>query len=140
MTNKITIRRYKAKDYQAVKINLTDGDLFDPVWDSQENLNEKIRRNPESILVAEQSGQVIGSVYILEDGWGAFIFRLSVQKAYRNQGIGTELLEASEKILKNKGIKEVSIFVEDSNDDLKGYYTKRSYNSTGNYRCMYKKL
>lgn len=61
--------------------------------------------HPDPILVAVIDGQVIGSVYTIEDPWSGFIYRLAVQTAYRKQGIGSVLLTKAERF------KESAIFL-----------------------------
>lgn len=42
----VKIRDYKDSDYEDVKINLKEGELYDSTLDSRANLREKIKRNP----------------------------------------------------------------------------------------------
>lgn len=134
----IKIRPYTDSDYPQVKRNLAAGGLFLENWDARENLAGKIQKNPDSILVAVLEKQIIGSVYIVEDGWSAKIARLCVGKNYRNKGIGSKLLEAAEEILKGKGRKEIALYVDEDNLDLKDFYKKRGYFPGGKCRCMRK--
>jgi ribosomal protein S18 acetylase RimI-like enzyme len=121
---KILIRPYKSSDYSKVKETLEQSDLFDPVWESEQNIKGKIKRDPESILVAEAEKQVIGCVFIVEDGWNAFLWRLCVQADFRNKGIGVKLIQQAEKIIANRGLKEVSLFIDSKNKPLKNWYKK----------------
>ena len=70
--------------------------MFDKNWETKENLSQKMKRNPDSILVAVESDKVIGCVFIMEDGWTSFIWRLAVASEYQNKGIGSQLLEKAE--------------------------------------------
>jgi ribosomal protein S18 acetylase RimI-like enzyme len=135
-----SIRAYVDSDYEAVKRILEEGRLFDAVWDSRGNLRQKMHRNPNSLLVAEVRNRVVGCVYILEDGWGAFVFRLAVRPALRRQGVGSQLMNAAEKYILQKGIREMALFVDDADEDLKRWYAERGYSATGRYRSMYKVL
>ncbi|MBI3572722.1 MAG: GNAT family N-acetyltransferase [Candidatus Kerfeldbacteria bacterium] len=136
----IKIRPYQDADYESVKRNLEEGKLFDPVWDSRNNLLLKVTRAPDSIMVAEKDGKVVGNIYILADGWSAFIFRLTVATKAQGSGIGTELLNAAEDWVRDQGIEEIAGFVDDSDDALKAWYIKRGYNLTGQYRSMWKRV
>ena len=137
---KVEIRNYRDSDYEDVKKNLEDGELYYFECDSRENLKRKIERDPDSILVAVVDGRAVGSVYIVAEPWCAFIFRLVVRKDYRKTGTSSLLMKEAEKILKEKGIKWVSVFVEDSKEDLKKYYEKRGYVPAKVYRDMDKDL
>ena len=136
----VSIRRYKDSDYKDTKQTLKEGNLYDSVWENQKNLKRKIKRDPESILLAIHDNKIIGCVFIVEDGWNAFIWRLSVRKKYRRQGIGKMLMQKAEEIIKKRGIKESSIFVDTKNEHLKQWYKKQGYLKTSNYTFFYKKL
>ncbi len=136
----VSIRCYKDSDYKDVKQTLKEGKLYDNVWENRKNLKHKIERDPESILLAIQNNKIIGCVFIVEDGWNAFIWRLSVRKKYRRQGIGKMLMQKAEEIIKKRGIKESSIFVDTKNEHLKQWYKKQGYLKTSNYTFFYKKL
>lgn len=136
----VTIRAYDDCDYESVRRNLIEGKLYEQVWDSRENLATKINRDPDSILVAEVDGQVVGSVYIMADGWSAFIYRLVVGMSARQHGIGTRLMEAAEEQLRSKGVPEVALFVNADNTELQRWYEKRGYGGTHLFRCMWKAL
>jgi len=136
----ISIRHYKDSDYDDIKNVLKDGDLFDEVWEDRQNLKRKIERDQESILLAICGNKIIGCVFVVEDGWNAFIWRLAVLKDFREQGIGKHLMEKAEAIIKTRGIKESSIFVSSKNDLLKDWYSKQGYLKTSDYTFMYKKL
>jgi hypothetical protein len=68
--NDIKIIPYTPNDYMSVRRNMEEGGLYYPEIDAEKNLNEKITRNPGSILVAELNGEAVGNVLIMEDGWG----------------------------------------------------------------------
>ena len=137
----VKIRDYKGSDYENLRVNLEENNMFAEGWDNKENLEQKIKRNPGSIIVADVGNNAIGNIYLVEDGW-AFIFRLAVRKSYQGQGIGTLLLEEAEMRLKHKGIKEVSIFIrEEDIGKLESYYQKRGYTKMDRlHQGMYKKL
>ena len=136
----ILIQYYKDTDYEETNQTLQEGGLYDDVWEDRGNLKRKIERDPESILLATDSDKIVGCVFVVEDGWNAFIWRLSVREEYRKQGIGKMLVEKAEEIIRARGIKESSIFVNAKNDDLKQWYKKQGYLQTSDYTFMYKKL
>lgn len=136
----MNIRDYGDSDYEAVRTNLQEGSLIDPVADTREKLLEKITRNPGSIIVAEDESRVVGNVFLVEDGWAAFVFRLAVHPTYRGRGIGSLLMTEAERRLRERGVSEVAIFVNDADEELKRYYQKRGFIATGSYRFMYKPL
>ena len=137
--NTIHIRPYTTNDYTWVRRNMEEGGLYYPEIDAEQKLNEKITRNPGSILVAELNGEVVGNVLIMEDGWGPFFFRLAVAKEYRHKGIGSRLVGEVEDILAIKGYREVYCLVKDNDTELKEYYKERGFKEGDTpYRVMLK--
>lgn len=124
----VSVRDYLDSDYDSVRQNLVDGDLFDPELDTREALQAKARQLPGSILVADAPGApAIGSVYLLYDRWNAFVFRLAVRSTHRDQGVGTALLAAAEERLRSWGAKELSLFYVTADAKLSAFYEKRGY-------------
>jgi ribosomal protein S18 acetylase RimI-like enzyme len=71
------------------------------VWEAKGNLSRKIQRDPESILIAIEDEKIVVCIFIVEDGWNAFIGKLSVLKEYRKKGIGLSLMQKAEEIIKS---------------------------------------
>jgi ribosomal protein S18 acetylase RimI-like enzyme len=134
------IRNYNDLDYGNVKHNLEESKLYIPHWDTRENLREKITRNPDSIIVADEKGCAVGNLFIIEDGWSAFIFHVAVRSEYRQKGLGQKLMSYAEKSLKKRGIKAASLFVDANLNRVQDFYKKQGYHSLENYLGMYKLL
>jgi len=132
--NKINIRNYSHADYEQVKRILVDGGLFYQPLDSSQRLEEKILRDPSSILVAEESDRVVGTVSLMEDSRMAFIFRLAVNPENQNRGLGKALMSEAEKELFRRGHREINILVEEDNIGLQEYYEKQDYGEGNLYR------
>jgi ribosomal protein S18 acetylase RimI-like enzyme len=125
------IRTYKLEDHPQVIANLKEAELFDEVWDSEDNLKSMIEKDPESILVAEEKGLVIGNIFIIPYGSKIqYLFRLAVKKEFRKQGIATELLNKALDIAKKRNIEEIGLYVDSGNLDLQDFYKKRGYKTS----------
>lgn len=136
----IRIREYQPADFNDVRTNLEDSGIFNEIFDNEQNLRAKIEGDPESILVAEADNQVVGNVFLVQDGWASSIFRLAVRKNYREQGIGSRLLTEAEDRLRQRGAKVVELFANDHNFELLAFYAKRRYRDGGPHRSMWKLL
>lgn len=136
----VSIRYYSDKDYPELKEMLQENKLYDEVWEDRESLKRKIERDPQSILIAEEDEKIIGSVFIVEDGWNAFIWRLCVKKSHQKKGIGKLLMKRAEEIANERGVKETSLFIDPENKNLKEWYQKQNYEETKDWKFMYKKL
>lgn len=136
------IRPYVESDYSFIKSILQEADMFDPVWDSKDNLNSMIKKNPKSILVATVGNEVIGNIIISSHGSEvSLFFRLTIRKGHRNKGVGTQLLEYAEDSANKSKVKEVGFFVDFKNKKLQEYYFKRGYQTRKkSYIFMWKKL
>lgn len=136
----IEIHYYEDLFYEDVKDVLQEGELYDETWETKENLRRKIKRDPESILIAKDGKNIVGCVFIVEDGWNGFIWRLSVKKTYRERGVGKKLMKRAEEIIRSRGIKESSLFIDVKKDFLKEWYKKQNYEGNSDWTFMYKKL
>ena len=121
---------------------LQEADMFDPVWDSKNNLNSMIKKNPRSILVATANNEVIGNIIISSHGQKvSLLFRLAIRKDHRNKGVGTKLLEYAEDSSSKSKAKEIGFFVDFKNKELQKYYFKRGYQTRKKaYIFMWKEL
>jgi ribosomal protein S18 acetylase RimI-like enzyme len=92
--------------------------------------------------VAEQDGELIGSLFIDQFGSQvAFIFRLVVDKEYRNKGVATALINKAQEILKARGTKEVALLVDAENTVLQDFYGKKNYKlGKHSYKTMWRSL
>jgi hypothetical protein len=97
------VRSYKSSDYKALIDLYGKSDEFkvDKVTDSEANISRKIEKDPESLLVVEDNGQIVGSVSIIEDGRIALLFRL-VAVNTNKEDILKMLLAEAESILKKR--------------------------------------
>lgn len=138
-TSGLTVRPYISSDYSDVRQNLQESGVYFKPLDSEEIIARKIERSPDSILVAEIDGAVVGNIIIVND-WGALLFRLSVREGYRNRGVGSELIESAEQHLRNEGYSEANILVAEGDKELKKYYKHRGYKEGSVYRWMYKEF
>lgn len=135
-----TISYYTDNDYESMIAILKDSDLYDETWEARENLKRKITRDPESILLAIYEKEIVGCVFVMEDGWNGFIWRLCVAKEHRSKGVGKLLMQRAESIIKERGIKESSLFVNTGSTSLIKWYTGQGYTTGNNWTFMYKKL
>lgn len=96
----LNISFYHNSDYPELISVLKQANLYDEVWEAEENISRKIERDPESILVAKVGDELVGCVFIMEDGWNAIIWRLAVKEKFRNLGIGKQLMRRAEEIIR----------------------------------------
>lgn len=136
------IRNYKSDDYFIVASILKEANLFDEIWDSEQNLDSMISKDSESILVAEIDGAIVANLFIVPYGNKvSYLFRLVVKKDFRKQGIASGLIEKANKIAKQRKVSEVGLYVDSNDKELQGFYKRRGFNiSEKSYNYMWSEL
>lgn len=136
----VTIRPYRPTDYPQIVALLTEANLFDDTWESEQNLASMIKVNPDSIIVAVAEDKIVGNIFLIPYGDKiSFLFRLAVKQEYRHQGIATQLLNYVEDLAGKKGIIELCLFADETNKDLQAFYKKRGWTSSKHpYFCLWK--
>lgn len=97
------------------------------VDDSKEGIAKYLARNPDTCFVAESDDIIIGVILCGHDGRRGYIYHTCVSEAYRNQGIGTALVDNATKALIEQGINKVALVAFQDNTlgnsfwDLQGF-------------------
>lgn len=63
------------------------------------SLRRLLEHDPGALIVAETSGQLVGTVIAGWDGWRGSIYRLAVLPSHRRRGVGVQLLRQAERRL-----------------------------------------
>lgn len=66
------------------------------ISDDRDGVERLLARDPESLLLAEREGELVGTVIAGFDGWRCHLYRLAVRPDRRRLGIGSALLTAAE--------------------------------------------
>lgn len=109
----IQIRPYRPTDYQNHKqlylSSNTFGGQFDEDRDSQEKIDEQIACNPNSIVVAEEDGKILGSVSLFQDKRFAWLMRFAVIEEMEKE-VSELLFKKATEILKEAGHTQVLVY------------------------------
>ena len=97
--------------------------------DTPEQIENKLRRDPDLFLVAEESGELVGAVLGGFDGRRGLIYHLAVAKGYRKKGIGARLMDELEQRLRAKGCLRYYLLVTRDNSEAIQFYEKRGWNN-----------
>jgi ribosomal protein S18 acetylase RimI-like enzyme len=84
--------------------------------DEPAEIEKKLARDPDLFLVAEADGKIIGTALGGFDGRRGMVYHLAVDAAYRQRGIGTQLMNELEARLKAKGCIRYYLLVTKEND------------------------
>ncbi|NBD73626.1 hypothetical protein GVX82_01115 [Patescibacteria group bacterium] len=139
----MTIRPYTPADYPAVealyKDSTTFGGQYDPARDTQERLDALVAHKPEAILVAEEDGQVVGTVTLLEDGRTAWLFRCAVSAEHEGEAVNALVAEANA-VLKKWGHEQVLVFAPAGDKRFDERYTIAGFTKGNDYTAFWRDL
>lgn len=95
--------------------------------DTPEEIQKKIKRDPDLFLVAELNEEIIGTVIGGYDGRRGIIYHLAVHKNVREQGVGAMLMNEVEKRLQAKGCVKCYLLVVADNENAIQFYENRGW-------------
>ncbi|KAB7895788.1 GNAT family acetyltransferase [Rouxiella sp. S1S-2] len=121
------IRVFKQEDYEEVLTLWERCDLLRPWNDPELDIERKLNHDPELFLVAEVSGEVVGSVMGGYDGHRGSAYYLGVHPEYRGRGIANALMNRLEKKLIARGCPKIQLMVRAENDAVISMYEKLDY-------------
>ncbi|GIH78514.1 GNAT family N-acetyltransferase [Planobispora longispora] len=93
----VTIRHGKIEDAEALLSFWRTAAEGTDRHDDPAKVTALIERDSEAVLIAEDDGEMVGTLIAGWDGWRAHLYRLAVDPARRRQGIGSMLILAAEK-------------------------------------------
>jgi len=100
-----------------------------------------LKRDDCFVLIAEDKGRVLGAgmcVYCTHSGEGR-IASVAVDPRHRGKGVGRSLLSACERNLLGKGVRELTLEVETTNEAAVGLYLGQGYQLKGIVKDYYSK-
>jgi ribosomal protein S18 acetylase RimI-like enzyme len=95
--------------------------------DTPEEIQKKLTHDPDLFLVAEDDGQIIGTVIGGYDGRRGLIYHLAVAASYRGRGIGSRLMDEVESRLRAKGCLRCYLLVTTNNSEGMQYYERHGW-------------
>lgn len=90
-------------------------------------IENKLRVQPELLLVAEVEGRLVGAVIAGYDGVRGWIHHLAVAPDERRRGIGRALVRAAEAGLQKLGCPKVNLQVRTTNGGVVAFYRQVGY-------------
>lgn len=93
------------------------GGIYHSDDDKYDNLKIYLERNPGTNFIVLDNDQIIATIKCSHDGRKGYIHRVAVDPRYRKKGIARELVYRCLELLQEKGIKQVRLFVLDSNTE-----------------------
>ncbi|MDO5396519.1 MAG: GNAT family N-acetyltransferase [bacterium] len=125
----LKIRKMKSDDYDNV-YNLwlsCAGMGLNNIDDTKDGIDRFLKRNPDTCFIAEYENKVVGVIMVGNDGRRGYIYHTSVKSEYRNQGIGSKLVDTAINALKNQGINKVALVVFTKNESGNAFWEKQGF-------------
>ena len=101
--------------------------LVRPWNDPQRDLDRKLARDPELLLVGEIDGVVVATVMAGYDGHRGWLNYLAVAPTHQGTGIGRALIDDAERRLVDLGCPKVQLQVRLDNTDAVAFYERLGY-------------
>src|SRR5262245_54957668 len=100
----------------------------DPPWNAPEVMIEnKLKVQPELLLVGELAGSIVGAVIAWFDGVIGWLYHLAVSPEHRRRGFATKLVRAAERGLHDLGCSKVNLHVRATNHEVVAFYRSLGY-------------
>jgi ribosomal protein S18 acetylase RimI-like enzyme len=99
-----------------------------------------VRHDPDLFLVAMNKGKIVGTVIGGFDGRRGLIYHLAVASDVREEGIGSMLMQAVEKRMKDKGCNRSYLLVTRDNEYEMRFYEKLGWSRMDNVYIYGKEL
>jgi len=123
----LDIRPYDEVDEEAVIRLWKACRLVVPWNDPAKDIERKLTVQREWFLVGLQEGQLIATIMIGYEGHRGWVNYLAVDPAYRKKGIGKQLMDEAERLLKAFGCPKLQLQVRTSNHGVIAFYRRIGY-------------
>jgi ribosomal protein S18 acetylase RimI-like enzyme len=108
--------------------------------DTRQAVTALLGRDPEALILAEQGGELIGSIIAGWDGWRYHLYRLAVRPDWRRKGVASALLRAAEDRFERLGASRADAMVLDDNDLGQNLWRASGYRKQDDWRRWVKTL
>jgi ribosomal protein S18 acetylase RimI-like enzyme len=95
--------------------------------DDVDGLRTLFDSDPESMLVAEEDGDIVGALIATFDGWRGNMYRLAVLPEHRRRGIACALVRAGESRLRSRGARRITALVAHEQAGAPEFWVSASY-------------
>jgi ribosomal protein S18 acetylase RimI-like enzyme len=102
-------------------------ELTRPWNNPHRDIDRKLARDGDNLLVLEQGGQLIASVMVGYEGHRGWVNYLAVHPDHRRQGLGRLLMDVAERRLRDLGCAKLNLQVRASNETATEFYRQIGY-------------
>lgn len=136
------IRPMRAADYPAVRAvwDAAGLSIRPRGRDTQPAIRAQLQHFPDTYLVAECDGRIVGTVLGTHDQRKGWINRLAVHPDHQRRGVARRLLAACEQALHAHGIEIIAALVEGDNAASAAFFRANGYELYGPVHYFRKRL
>ncbi len=102
-------------------------ELTRPWNNPHRDIDRKLARDGDNLLVLEEDNRLIGSVMVGYEGHRGWVNYLAVHPDHRRQGLGRLLMDEAERRLRDLGCAKVNLQVRASNETAREFYRQIGY-------------
>lgn len=118
----MNIRPYTPDDESQVIQLWIACDLVKPQNNPLQDIQRKLRINPEWFLVGEMDRQVVATSMVGYDGHRGWIYYLAVAPEYQRQGFASAIMNHGEQLLREAGCPKINLQVRSTNQAVIDFY------------------
>ncbi len=133
------IRTCRAEDEEAVVELWRSAGLIVAWNDPRKDIRRKLDEDPDSFLVAEVDGEVVGTAMAGYDGHRGGVFYFCIHPEHQGRGLGRRFMDRIEALLLRRGCPKVNVMVRGSNVQAVGFYEALGYEKS-DVLCLGKRL
>lgn len=108
----------------------SETDLLGGIRTSEAGLQDMMQRKQAVILVAEESDNLQGCVFLQKQDEVLYLGMLTVSPSLQGKGLGAALLQAAENYARNAGCFKIKMTVLTVRNELIAYYERKDYYDT----------
>jgi ribosomal protein S18 acetylase RimI-like enzyme len=108
--------------------------------DTIESLSKFLDHNPGLSFIAKWDNKIVGAVLCGYDGRRGYLHHLAVDKNYRKNGIGKELVNSCINALKELGIKKCNLFLFENNTEGEMFYHQIGWHTRSDLKTIQKAI
>jgi len=121
------VRSYEEADESGVIALWRECDLVRPWNDPQKDIQRKLKVWPEGFRVAEADGRIVGTIMVGYEGHRGWINYLAVSPNCRKRGLGRQLMNEAERLLKARGCPKINLQVRVTNSAAVAFYKRLGF-------------
>lgn len=127
MSETLVIRPYEPRDEEQVIDLWFRCDLIVPWNNPRQDIERKLKVNPELFLVGELGGSLVATCMVGYEGHRGWINYLATDPDYRLRGIAARMMMAAEERLMAMGCPKINLQVRAGNDGAIRFYEAIGY-------------